>query len=220
MLSEVVEVETTKDVLLSTSELEFIELELLDVGTGGMLGVALLEVDPVAVVLSELTLDEVDETLCPLLVVLLKVLEAKSLPILDNPLLGVDDGEGSKLGLLLLDADEKALEVVEPLLEVTERVLTRFVLLELAKAEEETLWVKLLLIGVADEDLATGSGLLDIDEDVAVKIELLLNVDRASVGAPLLPTELILDADDEATAAETVDDENVDPETVDSKEVE
>ncbi|KAK5011734.1 hypothetical protein LTR28_006370 [Elasticomyces elasticus] len=161
----------------------------------------------------EVDIDDVDTIkLDPLLVVLLKVL--------DNTLLAVNDGEESKLRLLLLDADEKALEVTEPLMEVDERVLTMFVLLALDRAEDEALWVKLLLNDVVDEDLTTGSRLPDVDDDEAADIELLPDADRASAGTPLIPTELILDADDEATAAETVDNENVDPETVDNKEVE
>ncbi|KAK5000246.1 hypothetical protein LTR66_000861 [Elasticomyces elasticus] len=98
-------------------------------------------------------------------------------------------------------------------MEVDERVLTMFVLLALDRAEDEALWVKLLLNDVVDEDLTTGSRLPDVDDDEAADIELLPDADRASAGTPLIPTELILDADDEATAAETVDNENVDPET-------
>ncbi|KAK4986140.1 hypothetical protein LTR50_005512 [Elasticomyces elasticus] len=172
MLSEVVEVETTKDVLLSTSELEFIELELLDVGTGGMLGVALLEVDPVAVVLFELTLDEVDETLCPKL--FLEVLAIVTVDDTNDKLLLLSDDEtAEKVETVVLDSDNTEAVELTPTDGDRDDVLNVTLSLDtLVYIDEEDSLVK--AVANVDENESLEEGLL-LDEAV-------LSIDDDNVG--------------------------------------
>ncbi|KAK5000245.1 hypothetical protein LTR66_000860 [Elasticomyces elasticus] len=175
MLSGVEEVEAAKDVLLSTSELEFVELALLDVGNGGMLGVALLEIAPVAVVVSGMTLDKVDETLCTEL-----SLES-------------DDETAEKVETVLLDSDKT--EAVELALTDGDRDGVLKVTLSLDSV---------LLDVDADNAFRArplAEALVYIDAEESLKeVVVYVDEDESLEEGPLLD-EALLDADDDCDGA-------------------